>query len=151
MALNIMSKFTVKPLLIAIAVLFVLLVAQSIRLRISHSSLTVAEAERDTATTQLKGANEKAAAQEQSAKDWKQTAFNTRERLIAANKENQRLAAANEAALESVQQRNARLAEELRKTKTKYDKLRSIPECQRFMEIPLCPEIRSAASSPSSP
>jgi hypothetical protein len=146
--MDLISKFTVKPLLITVAVLLVALVAQGITLHIANNNKENAIVTRDAALGQLSDAVASRETYKQSATDWQTTANNIKLKLDAANAENARVAGDNQKAIKNARDRAARLERELASQQSRIQKAKSNPECVNFLEMKICPELRSSSPLP---
>lgn len=132
----------IKPLLIAIGLLIVLLGVQTVRLYIAHADVKVAVADLDVAKKDVTTAQGNAAASQESATAWEAAAKDFKKRLADEQAEQRRIAQENSDAVAKSAQRERLLREELDRRKRGTQDARKKPECLKFLEMPICPELQ---------
>lgn len=140
------SGLAIKPVLIGsailVAVLGLALGVQTVRLYKSQASETKAVADLKVANNDKTTAINNASAAQESATAWETTAKDFKSRLETEQAEQRRIAGENAAAVAQSAQREKLLREELDRKKRGTQDARKKPDCLKFLEMPICPELQ---------
>lgn len=139
---SIISKFTVTPLLYAILGLVIVLGVQSGRLYLRGNQLTAANAEKKTAVESLASANTEAENARTSSNQWQATTTDLQAKLKTETDKNVRLEQSNQIAVDSATKRETALSAALDAARKKRAGLLNKPDCAKFLEMQLCPDLQ---------
>lgn len=138
----------IKPVLIGSAILVAALAiglgVQTVRLAGAQSKEATAKADLEVARGKLVTANDNVKSAQTSADGWKAAALRMKALFEQAQAENSRIDRENDDAISKGAAREQRLRAELSALQQSRRGALSDPKCAQFLEMPLCPALRSS-------